>query len=229
MLSSAPVSSIISPRARAVLALALVALLAAPVTARATERETISAIDNVFDPGVVRVPAGGTVIWTNDGNSPHTVTADDGRFDSGNLAPGQAFTLTFPTPGVYAYHCRYHGGPGGVGMAGVVLVGDVSLPGAAPGVGPGREAPPTVPGPTVRVPQDFPTIQQAVDAAQPGGLVLVSPGVYNEAVTVTTQFLTIRGIDRNRVILEGGFQLPNGIHVIEADGVSIENMTGTTC
>jgi hypothetical protein len=64
-----------------------------------------------------------------------------------------------------------------------------------------------------------------VDAAQPGGIVVISPGVYEEAVVVTTPFLTIRGLDRNRVILEGGFTLDNGISVIEADGVTIENMT----
>jgi hypothetical protein len=64
-----------------------------------------------------------------------------------------------------------------------------------------------------------------VDAAEPGGIVLISPGVYQEAVVVTTPFLTIRGLDRNRVILDGGFTLDNGIQVIEADGVTIENMT----
>jgi phospholipase D-like protein len=42
---------------------------------------------------------------------------------------------------------------------------------------------------------------------------------------VTTPFLTIRGTNRNRVILDGGFSRSNGIHVIEADGVAVENMT----
>jgi hypothetical protein len=88
----------------------------------------------------------------------------------------------------------------------------------------GRE-PPSVPGDTVRVPQDRPTIQQAVDAAEPGGLVLVSPGVYDEAVIVRTPFLTIRGTDRNTVILDGRFEHDDGISVLEVDGVSIENLT----
>ena len=101
----------------------------------------------------------------------------------------------------------------------------VAAPAWGEGVGPGREAPPSMPGATVRVPQDAPTIQEAVDDARPGGLVLISPGVYHEAVTVRTPFLTIRGTDRNRVILDGGFRLENGIHVIEADGVAVENMT----
>jgi hypothetical protein len=92
-------------------------------------------------------------------------------------------------------------------------------------VGPGRETPPALPGDTVLVPQDAPTIQQAVDAAEPGGLVLVSPGVYREAVTVPVPFLTIRGVDRNRTILDGAFELETGIRVVEADGVAIENLT----
>jgi hypothetical protein len=91
----------------------------------------------------------------------------------------------------------------------------------------GRE-PPSVPGDTVRVPQDRPTIQQAVDAAEPGGLVLVSPGVYDEAVIVRTPFLTIRGTDRNTVILDGRFEHDDGISVLEVDGVSIENRPSAT-
>ena len=42
---------------------------------------------------------------------------------------------------------------------------------------------------------------------------------------VTTPYLTIRGMDRNDTILEGDFELANGIHVIEADGVAVENLT----
>src|SRR5712691_1320489 len=78
--------------------------------------ESVSEIDNLFDPSTPHVAVGSTVGWTNDGRSPHTVTADDGSFDSGNQAPGAAFTFTFARPGAYRYYCRYHGGPGGLGM-----------------------------------------------------------------------------------------------------------------
>ena len=82
------------------------------------------------------------------------------------------------------------------------------------------------PGDTLRVPAD-----QADDPGcrgrrgRPGDLVLVAPGDYHEAVLVTTPYLTIRGEDRNTVILDGDFTKPNGIHVVEADGVAVENMT----
>src|SRR2546422_3533110 len=79
------------------------------------------------------------------------------------------------------------------------------------GVGPGREPVPTGYAGTVRVPQDFDTIQAAVDHAQPGGMVLIAPGIYEESVTVTTPYLTIRGVDRDRTIIDGGSQRADGV------------------
>ena len=77
----------------------------------------------------------------------------------------------------------------------------------------------------LRVPQDFETIQEAVDAAAEGDIVLLDEGTYNEAVDVTTPDITIRGVDRNKVILDGEFELENGIRVLDTDGVVVENMT----
>ena len=77
----------------------------------------------------------------------------------------------------------------------------------------------------IRVPADQPTIQKAVDSAKAGDLVLVSPGTYREAVDVSTANITIRGLDRNKVILDGGFKLENGIRILDTDGVVVENMT----
>ena len=75
------------------------------------------------------------------------------------------------------------------------------------------------------VPAEHYTIQAAVDAAAPGDLILISPGTYHEAVNVTTDNLTIRGLDRNGVILDGEFELDNGIRVLGATGVAVENLT----
>lgn len=80
-------------------------------------------------------------------------------------------------------------------------------------------------GSVLAVPDDFETIQAAVDAAAPGDLVLISPGTYEEAVTVETEEIVIRGLVRDEVILEGGFELDNAIRVVGANGVAVENLT----
>jgi plastocyanin len=121
---------------RLAIALALLALLVVPASqARAQAPAggngygaSVSAIDNVFTPKIVRIQPGETVEWTIDGRSPHTVQADDGSWDSGNLEPGAKFTHTFGEAGVYPFFCRYHGKPG-AGMAGTAVVGDAPLPG----------------------------------------------------------------------------------------------------
>src|SRR5438552_15647181 len=93
------------------------------------------------------------------------------------------------------------------------------------GVGPGREPVPTGYAATIREPQDFDTIQAAVDHARPGGMVVIAPGIYSESVTVTTPYVTIRGLDRDRTIIDGGFERAHGIQVFAAAGVAIENLT----
>lgn len=80
-------------------------------------------------------------------------------------------------------------------------------------------------GAVLEVPGQYPTIQAAVDMARPGDLVLIAPGVYHEEVEVISDHIVIRGMDRNTVILDGEFTLSNGIRVVGADGVAIENMT----
>jgi hypothetical protein len=77
---------------------------------------------------------------------------------------------------------------------------------------------------TINVPADEPSIQDAVDRAEPGDIVSISAGTYNEAVKVTTDGIVIRGENRNKVILDGEDRLANGIYVA-ADGVRVENLT----
>ncbi len=38
----------------------------------------------------------------------HTVTADDGSWDSGDVQPGATWRRTFDRPGTYPYHCTPH-------------------------------------------------------------------------------------------------------------------------
>jgi plastocyanin len=90
-------------------AIALFAL-AAFVSASAARAQdaSVSIVDFAFDSPSITVEAGSTVTWTNVGNANHTVTADDGTFDSGTLGSGESFSFTFATPGTYGYHCTIH-------------------------------------------------------------------------------------------------------------------------
>jgi plastocyanin len=77
-------------------------------TVNAQEAVSVSIVNFAFEPASVDVPVGGTVTWTNNGGAPHTVTADDGAFDSGELAPGASFSQTFDAAGTFTYHCNIH-------------------------------------------------------------------------------------------------------------------------
>jgi plastocyanin len=178
--------------------------------------------DNDFVPSAVRINPGTTVHWTNEGRSPHDLVPADASQGFGVTAakfrPKAVYEFKFTAPGVYRYYCSLHGSKNH-GMIGEIVVGNVDAAG-------GRSvasAPPQRAG-TLRVPKDYGTIQAAVDAARAGSLVLVSPGVYREAVTVTAANIEIRGLDRRRTVLDGGFVRDNGIKVL-ADGVAVENMT----
>jgi plastocyanin len=182
--------------------------------------------DNDFVQPAIRINPGTTVRWDNQGRSPHDILPADatqdfgGKFgvDAGKFKPGAAYEFRFDTPGVYRYYCSLHGSKD-KGMIGEIVVGDVDAVTGATTVRAGQ----TRAG-TLRVPEDYRTIQAAVDAAKSGSLVLVSPGIYKEAVTVTTPNIVIRGLDRSRTVLDGEFARDNGVKVL-ADGVAVENMT----
>jgi nitrite reductase (NO-forming) len=63
-----------------------------------------------YSPSTITVVVGvnNTVVWTNQDNMEHTVTAIDKSFDSGLMQPGQTFTWTFTSPGTYTYYCTIH-------------------------------------------------------------------------------------------------------------------------
>jgi plastocyanin len=61
-----------------------------------------------FDPSTVQIGVGDTVAWKNTGTIQHSVTATDGSFDSGLIAPGATFQHTFTQTGTFKYHCRPH-------------------------------------------------------------------------------------------------------------------------
>jgi plastocyanin len=187
----------------------------------------VDAIDNSFLADTVTVAAGSTVTWTNNGRNDHNIVPVDANEKFGvqlaDFKPGASYSHMFAQPGTYRYFCSIHGTKT-KGMTGTVVVtGDgstatVSSEPAAGGTAQGVAV-------TRAVPADYPSISAAVGAAAPGDLILVSPGTYHEAVNVTTDNLTIRGLDRNDVVLDGQFKLDNGIRVLGAKGVAIENMT----
>ena len=66
-----------------------------------------------FAPVNVTLAKGGTVKWTNNDPTPHTVTSTSvpsgaQSFDSKNMAQGSTFTYAFTVSGTYLYICAYH-------------------------------------------------------------------------------------------------------------------------
>jgi plastocyanin/mono/diheme cytochrome c family protein len=61
-----------------------------------------------YDPTTITIKAGDTITWTNEGSLVHTVTPDDGSFDSGVLNKGDTWTHTFDKAGTVTYHCTPH-------------------------------------------------------------------------------------------------------------------------
>jgi plastocyanin len=82
------------------------------------EGDAVEAVDYEFQPAALKVAPGTSVSFTNSGDTPHTFTADDDSFDSGNVDPGDNFEHTFDAAGTFAFHCEYH-----PNMEGTVTVG----------------------------------------------------------------------------------------------------------
>ncbi len=69
------------------------------------EVEIIRDGDNVmFSPAEIEIEVNTTVIWYNDDDTTHTVTAEDGTFDSGDIDPYSEWEYTFGEVGEYAYY-----------------------------------------------------------------------------------------------------------------------------
>jgi plastocyanin len=62
----------------------------------------------MFRPAQLVVAPGTTIVWTNRGQVIHTVTAEDGSFDSGAIENGRRSALLFAKPGTFPFHCTPH-------------------------------------------------------------------------------------------------------------------------
>ena len=71
-------------------------------------RFRVKIIDFAFTPRNMQVRVGDTITWTNNGTMVHTSTANNGHWNSGNLAPGASFTFRFMTAGLFPYRCNLH-------------------------------------------------------------------------------------------------------------------------
>jgi hypothetical protein len=83
-----------------------------------------------------------------------------------------------------------------------------------------------VPDADIRVPEDAPTLQAAIAQAEPGDTILLARGTYpgGNVIPTAKHDITIRGADRNEVVLDGDDRRRDGI-LVRADGVSILNLS----
>lgn len=70
-----------------------------------------------FIPQTLTVPVNTTVRWKNKDGIAHTVTSDNGSWDSGNIPAGGTFNFPFTATGIYHYHCSIH-----PSMTGTIIV-----------------------------------------------------------------------------------------------------------
>ncbi len=70
---------------------------------------TVRIDDLKFDPASRTVTVGTEVTWVNRDGVKHTVTADEGSFDSGDIDTDKEFSFRFTQAGTVAYHCKIHG------------------------------------------------------------------------------------------------------------------------
>lgn len=96
-------------------------------TAPVAEVVNVGVYDSYFAPATTHVLPGTTVRWINHGRHRHTVTFEDGSWDS-ILPQGASYSVNFTQPGTYRYHCRYHTGQG---MYGTIVVGDTGSVGSS--------------------------------------------------------------------------------------------------
>ena len=162
-----------------------VVVTSAPATATASgEPATSGSVtigDRVFIPPTLEVATGATVEWTNADSDSHTVTASDGAFDSGILAPGGVFATTLDAPGSYAYFCAIH--PEMTGTIAVSGPAPVASPSVTEPASPGASPPPIdapIPTPSASAsasPSASPGSPDASPSASPSG----SPGAMPSA------------------------------------------------
>ncbi len=65
---------------------------------------TITVDEDGYEPRELSVRSGEVVLLVNEGDEPHSFTADDGQVDTGQMQPGDETTLVLTEPGTYPFH-----------------------------------------------------------------------------------------------------------------------------
>ena len=91
---------------------------------------------DTYDAQVIDALTGDTVMWMNDSARAHTVTANDGSFDSGRIPVSGSYEERFAAAGAFPYHCTLH-----PFMTGEVDVYDLLLDAPSAPAGPRRPYP----------------------------------------------------------------------------------------
>ncbi len=74
----------------------------------------------------------------------------------------------------------------------------------------------------IKVPEDYPTIQEAIDAANPGDTIFVAHGIYNENIIIDKQITLIGEGKENTIIVGHGV---GDVIYVSSDGVKISGFT----
>lgn len=147
------------------------------VPAATAETHTVVAYGGFFAPEEVVVRSGDTIDWQHAAGN-HTVTSGDpctadGLFDSPLNGGNPTFTWTVPAnaSGTIAYFCDPHCS---TGMVGTIRVIDEAA--------------------VLDVPGDYPTIADAIDAANVDDIIYIAAGTYYETnLTLGAADITLRG------------------------------------
>jgi len=90
--------------------LALSAAVATPalLSAAPADNAQVAIAKFAYGPQEITVAPGTTVVWTNQDETPHTVTSKDKSFASKGMDTGDTFGHTFATEGDFGYICTVH-------------------------------------------------------------------------------------------------------------------------
>jgi plastocyanin len=177
----------------------------------------ISVLFQEFSPSQVDALPGDNLTWSNVSERTHTVTADDGSFDAGELPGGGVFSTVAGGPGVYAYRCIIHAGMNGEIDVRRVILGvlpPVAVPAGDRVPIKGRTTDPQAP---VTIERDIGSGFHAVATAAPA-----ADGTWSTEITAETtgDYRAVTGLDasqtRRLLVIDRHVditQTQRGIHV----------------